>query len=129
MKEPAEKLIAAMDEYLAVGRVPVCLALEADSGFEVSIQRIATFPDSLRQGYASEVMTELIRVADRFGVVIGLEALPEEQDDPDDDIDLGSLVEFYRRFGFDGEFAPGDESVWMGRNPGNPSPAHSAKMR
>lgn len=129
MKEPAEKLIAAMDEYVAVGRVPVRLALEADSGFEVSIQRIATFPDSLRQGYASEVMTELIRVADRFGVVIGLEALPEEQDDPDDDIDLGSLVEFYRRFGFDGAFAPGDESVWMGRNPGNPSPAHSAKMR
>jgi GNAT superfamily N-acetyltransferase len=129
MKEPAEKLIAAMDEYLAVGRVPVRLALEADSGFEVSIQRLATFPDSLRQGYASDVMGELVKAADRFGVVIGLEALPEEQDDPDDDIDLGSLVEFYRRFGFEGDFTPGDESVWMGRNPGKPSSSHPAKMR
>lgn len=129
MKEPAEKLIAAMDEYLAVGRVPVRLALEADSSFEVSIQRLATFPDSLRQGYASEVMGELVKGADRFGVIIGLEALPEEQDDPDDDIDLGSLVEFYRRFGFEGDFTPGDESVWMGRNPGKPSSSHSAKIR
>jgi GNAT superfamily N-acetyltransferase len=129
MKEPAEKLIATMDEFLAVGRVPVRLALEMDSSFEVSIQRLATFPDSLRQGYAMEVMDELVKAADRFGVVIGLEALPEEQDDPDDDIELGSLVEFYRRFGFEGDFSLGDESVWMGRNPGKPISANSAKMR
>jgi GNAT superfamily N-acetyltransferase len=129
MKKPAQKLIATMDEFIAVGRVPVRLALEADSDFEVSVQRIATFPDSLRQGYATEVMDELVRAADRFGVVIGLEALPEEQDDPDDDIDLGSLVEFYRRFGFEGDFSPGDESVWMGRAPGKPTSAKSAKMR
>jgi GNAT superfamily N-acetyltransferase len=129
MKKPAQKLIATMDEFIAVGRVPVRLALEADSDFEVSIQRIATFPDSLRQGYATEVMDELVRVADRLGVVVGLEALPEEQDDPDDDIDLGSLVEFYRRFGFEGDFSPGDESAWMGRSPGKPTSAKSAKMR
>lgn len=129
MKKPAQKLIATMDEYIAVGRVPVRLALEADSDFEVSIQRLATFSDSLRQGYATEVMDELIRAADRFGVVIALEALPEEQDDPEDDIDLGSLVEFYRRFGFEGDYTPGNESVWMGREPGKPSSSESVKMR
>ncbi len=129
MKKPAQKLIAVMDEFIAVGRMPVRLALEADSDFEVSIQRLATFPDSLRQGYASEVMDELTKAADCFGVVIALEALPEEQDDPDDDIDLGSLVDFYRRFGFEGDFTPGDESVWMGRNPGKPSSSHSSKLR
>jgi hypothetical protein len=113
---PSAKLITHMKDYVS-GGLPVRLALEADSGFEISIRRLATFPDHLRQGYATEVMTELCRMADRLDVTIGLEALPEEQDEPEDELDLDALVAFYAKFGFTGEATFGDESAWMSREP------------
>lgn len=116
-KTPAARLIVQMKEFMS-GGLPVRLALEQDSDFEISIRRLATRPDSLHQGYATEAMEELCRLADKLDVVIGLEALAEEQDEPEDGIDLPSLVAFYGRFGFDGEAVPGEESAWMSREPG-----------
>lgn len=106
-----------MKDFIA-GGIPVRLALEQDSEFELSIRRLATFPGSLRQGYGTEVMDELCRLADKHEVVIGLEAHPEEQDDPEDDMDLSTLVSFYARFGFDGDVTHGEDSAWMSREPG-----------
>ncbi|NTF16907.1 GNAT family N-acetyltransferase [Agrobacterium rubi] len=102
------------------GGLPVRLVLEQNSEFEVSVQRLATFPASLRQGYASEVMQELCRLADRHDAVLSLEAHPhpEEQDDLDDDMELKDLVSFYAKFGFGGEVRPGEDSAWMSREPG-----------
>ncbi|MCS4090205.1 GNAT family N-acetyltransferase [Rhizobium sp. BK176] len=118
MKTDAEKLIAGMAKFIAEDRIPVRLELEADSGFEIAIRRLATYPNYLREGYASEVMAHLVKMADRLSVVVELEAIPEEQDDPDDEIDLPNLVAFYEKFGFSGTIAEDGESAWMFRRPG-----------
>jgi ribosomal protein S18 acetylase RimI-like enzyme len=123
--DDSEKLIRGMQAFINTEHLPVSLSLNKDSGFEVSIQRLATHENSRRQGYASEVMRKLVEMADKFKVDLELEAIPEDPEDGD--MDLSTLVEFYERFGFQGDLKEDSESVWMSYSPEPPLPRVSLK--
>lgn len=108
----ASRYVEAAERYLA-GVRGVTVSLEVEDDYDVSIQRIYVYPEERRTGLGSEVLRELCRMATKRRVTLFLEALPEE--DEEDNIDLESLVSFYQKFGFRGDIR--GNSAMMYREP------------
>jgi GNAT superfamily N-acetyltransferase len=115
-KTPARRLIEAMAAFRDVARIPVRLSLGEDCASEVSVHLLATAVGQRRLGHASHMMKALSYHADRLGVVLSLDAMPDRGES--EAIELEDLVSFYRRFGFRGQMHPGEPSTWMCRDPG-----------
>jgi GNAT superfamily N-acetyltransferase len=98
-KTPAERFVEQIDGLLARER-GVRASFRVEDAFDVAIQRLSVEPRG--SGLGTWAMHIVIKLADRLGVTLYLEALAEE-----DDMDQARLVEFYRRFGFQG-----DEMMW-----------------
>ncbi len=108
----AERYVEAAERYLAgVRGATVSLAVEDD--YEVAIQRLYVYPEERRTGLGSGILRELCRMATKRRITLFLEALPEE--DEEDNIDLESLVAFYQKFGFHGDIR--GDSAMMYREP------------
>ena len=111
----AVQLVRQMNDYVRSQNLPVILSLCVESSYEVSVERLAVYPDHLRQGYGSQVMSELTRRANELDVDLVLLARPEERDEPEEEIPLPALTDFYKRFGFNGDYVSGSESTLMYR--------------
>ena len=79
---------------------------------DVSIQKLSVDAQYRGEGLVSDALKALGKLADRMGVTLYLEALPDESDD-DMDQDQGRLIAFYRRNGFEG----GETDGMMWREP------------
>lgn len=90
----------------------VRIDLWPEDEFDVAIQKLYVEPHARGQNLASDALVALGKLADRMGVTLYLEALPDEEDD-DMDQDVNRLISFYRRFGFEG----GDTDGMMWRSP------------
>jgi GNAT superfamily N-acetyltransferase len=66
---------------------------------------------SREQGRGSKALSEIVKLADVWGVTIELEPSPADDDGPG----LGDLVQWYERFGF----VPGEDCQIMHRHPSN----------
>lgn len=100
---PAQKFIAKANELISEPNLR--LSLWAEDYDEVSIQRIVVDSEYRGEGIASAALKVLCKLADRRGITLFLEALPE--DDEDMDQDIGRLMRFYAKFGFQGEGSNG----------------------
>lgn len=110
-KTPAERFIEKANDVFE-GDVKVSLYPEDDD--EVSIQKLNVNPSARGQGLGSSALKILGKMADRRGITLYLEALPDE-DDEDMDQDQQRLIRFYQRNGFSG----GDTDGMMWRSPKN----------
>lgn len=100
---PAERFISKAEETLDPN---VRISLYPEDDYDVSIQKISVHPSDRGQGLASKALQYLGKMADRRGITLYLEALPDE-DDEDMDQDPLRLIRFYQRNGFSGGEADG----------------------
>jgi GNAT superfamily N-acetyltransferase len=100
---PAERFIQQIDDLLVHER-GVRASFHAEDATDVALQRLSVEPRGT--GLGTWAMQIAIRLADKLGVTLYLEALAEE-----DDMDQDRLIAFYRRFGFQGGDG-GDNMMW-----------------
>lgn len=93
---PAQRMIQQVE---ALNLYPARVSVHAEEDRDVAVQRLYVPEIERGTGSASAAMTAICRIADRLGVTLHLEALPDE-DEPD--MDQARLVQFYQRFGFTG---------------------------
>lgn len=95
----AEKFIERVKAEIP-NEVMIWLGTEGDD--EVTIERFRVETWNRGYGYAGEAMATIAKLADRMSITIYLEALPDAEDE-DMDQDVERLVNFYRRYGFEGD--------------------------
>jgi GNAT superfamily N-acetyltransferase len=95
----------------------VRIDLWPEDDFDVAIQKLYVEPQWRGQGLAPEALKALGKLADRMGISLYLEALPDEEDE-DVDQDRERLIAFYRRCGFEG--GGGDGMMWRSPKPRAP---------
>lgn len=106
---PAERFISKAEETLDSN---VRISLYPEDDYDVSIQKISVHPYDRGQGLASKALQYLGKMADRRGITLYLEALPDD-DDENMDQDPQRLIRFYQRNGFSG----GETDGMMWRSP------------
>jgi GNAT superfamily N-acetyltransferase len=94
---PAQKFVEAVN---AQRFSPASVAVVAEGEpWEATLQRLNVPENERGFGYATDAMNKVTSLADKHGVNLSLEAHPDE-DEPG--MNTARLVDFYKRFGFEG---------------------------
>lgn len=78
------------------GKVKVVLEFNSFDPY-MNLDLIKTEKEARGQGYATKVMNLITKSADKFGVNMELDAIPQDNEG----LSRADLIEFYKRFGFE----------------------------